>query len=409
MARLITNGAEGRDADGTNTNQIDGFLTGGVVPTYETTIVRSGSRSMKCGSGAGNATSIWRLGFQGYVANTTFYMRGYIRVDALPASTVRVMDWGGGATFSARLTSTGILQFWNDSAGTQIGSNSVQTIAINNWYRIEIQVICGATQITGGELRLDSTTIASVTGLTLGAAGNQNAGWNDAPGANKNLYVDDCAVNDNTGSAQNSWCGEGSTVLLVPTSDNAGGTGWTLGTGTALGGNGFAAEDNQPPVGVADLAAGSDPKQIRNAANSANTNYDANMQTYASAGINPFDTISVVVPVVMTAAPVVTSAKQGTVGIVSNPTIANVALAAGGTAGAFWSGAAGDTYPVGWKLSLGTATYSPALTLSTSPVMRITQVTASTRIAVVCFMGIMVDYVPSQAPYRNPMPKLLAQ
>jgi hypothetical protein len=40
---------------------------------------------------------------------------------------------------------------------------------------------------------------------------------------------------------------------------------------------------------------------------------------------------------------------------------------------------------------------APSVTLGTAPVMRITQVTASTRIAVVCAMFIYVDYTPAVA------------
>ncbi len=119
------------------------------------------------------------------------------------------------------------------------------------------------------------------------------------------------------------------------------------------------------------------------------------MTTYTAAGIKATDIVNVVVPVVSTGAPVTTSAKQGTVGVVSNPTIANVALSSTGTAGAFWQGNAAGAWPTGWKWSVGTAAYSPAVTLGTAPVMRLTQVTSSTRIALADAMGIYVDYTPA--------------
>jgi hypothetical protein len=119
------------------------------------------------------------------------------------------------------------------------------------------------------------------------------------------------------------------------------------------------------------------------------------MTTYTAAGAGAGATVNAVLPVVATAAPVTTSSKAGTVGVVSNPAITNVSLGATGTAGAFWSGLAGGTYGAGWKWSLGTMTQAPTVTLGTAPVMRITQVTSSTRIAVVCFMGIYVDFTPA--------------
>jgi hypothetical protein len=151
--------------------------------------------------------------------------------------------------------------------------------------------------------------------------------------------------------------------------------------------------NNTPPVGIVDLGgSGADNGQLRNAAASANSSYDATMSTYTAAGVPSRAAINVVVPWTATAAPVVTSAKAGTVGVVSNPAITNIALAAGGTAGAFWSGVAAGTYPTGWKWSSGTSTSTPTVTLGTAPVMRITQVTSSTQVAIVCFMGLYVDY-----------------
>jgi hypothetical protein len=92
-----------------------------------------------------------------------------------------------------------------------------------------------------------------------------------------------------------------------------------------------------------------------------------------------------------------TSAKVGQVGVVSNPAIAVINLTA--NSGQFWSGTAAGTYPTGWKWSHGTVTYAPSVTLGTAPVMRVTQVTSSTRIAMACFMGIYVDYTPAVSSF----------
>jgi hypothetical protein len=149
-----------------------------------------------------------------------------------------------------------------------------------------------------------------------------------------------------------------------------------------------------PPDSAADLTVHADAMQIRNATSNANVNYDATMTTYTAAGIAASDIVTVIVPMIATGAPVTTSAKAGTVGVVSNPAIANIALGAGGTSGAFWSGVTMGTYPTGNKWSFGTTTYSPSVTLGTAPVMRVTQVTSSTRIAIVTEMGMYVEYAP---------------
>jgi hypothetical protein len=49
-------------------------------------------------------------------------------------------------------------------------------------------------------------------------------------------------------------------------------------------------------------------------------------------------------------------------------------------------------------------TEAPTVTLGTAPVMRITNSTASTRIADVCFMGIYVDYTAAVVAAATTVP-----
>jgi len=398
MARLVTLGYETQApvSSVVGPENPNGVGTAGIL-TRDTTVQRSGSACLKCDSGSPNGPTYAPI--FNVTASKTFYVRVYLRFGTLPSVTVPVL--GGlppsSMGVSAQLTSTGKLRLINNVTSAQIGSDSSATIAINTYYRIELNIVTNAsTQITSGELRLDGATVASFSGLTISSAiPTIYVGWVDTPGTNNVFcYVDDVAVNDSTGTANNTWCGAGAVVLLLPTADNAVGTNWTRGNGTVIsGGNGFQSVDNTPPVGIADLGgAGADTGQLRNAGSNANSNYDATMQTYTAAGVPSGATINAVIPWVWTGAPVVTSAKLGTVGVVSNPAITNVNLAAGGTAGAFWSGVAAGTFPTGWKPSSGTITENPSVTLGTAPVMRITQVTSSTRIAIVCFMGIYVDF-----------------
>jgi len=249
-------------------------------------------------------------------------------------------------------------------------------------------------------IAVDGVSGAAATASPTGTV--YQVGADSVGPAGTDIYIDDIIIDD-TGFLSPS-----KVAMLVPTADSAIGTGWTLGSGgtTSL----FGGVDNIPPTAVADAGT---TAQIRNATSNANVNYDATMTTYAAAGIAAGDTILAVQPVISTAAPVTTSAKLGTVGVASNPTIANIALGAGGTAGAFWSGVAGGTWPTGWKGSFGTLTTSPSVTLGTAPVMRVTQVTASTRIAMVALMGINVAWTPAaaaaaQLPHVSPYPQILA-
>jgi len=253
----------------------------------------------------------------------------------------------------------------------------------------------GTGAIDAAELLIDGISIGSASSLTLTDTFPTvcSIGGGSVSGAaitSSDHYFDDFAFNDSTGGNQNTWPGNGRVVLLLPISDNARTAGWVGGAGGTT--NLWDALNNTPPLGVADT--GTNTSQIRDATAEASASYDANLSTYASAGITGDNQINCVIPIVATAAPVTTSAKQGLIGMASNPAITTVALGPAGTSGAFWSGVAANTYPTGWKWSLGTTTYSPAVTLTSSPVARITQVTSSTRIADVCFLGLYVDFTP---------------
>ncbi len=390
MARQLIAGFE------TGSLTSDGTVTGS--PSLESSIVRSGAFSVKIDPASG-ATERWLSSEPGFAPG---WVRFYIRVTALPVGSLTprgIFGRSAAGAFYLLLKSDGTLRFDYDFA--TIGTSTTALTDTTRWYRVELRVSTGTSVPV---LRIDGTD--EVTG-TIGGTPNSQPdyiGCSDTVADTYTAYFDDI-VWDNA-----DFPGAGAVVMLKPTADSAGGTGWRLGTNAALGGNGFAAVDNTPPVGVADLAVGSDPKQIRNATSNANDSFDATMTTYSAAGVPAGATVNAVQPIIWTAAPVTTSAKQGTVGVVSNPAITNVALESGGT---FYSGVNAGTWPTGWKQSHGTMTAGPSVTLGTAPVMRITQVTSSTRIAMVCFMGIYVDYTPAVAgatvPWRNPMTQLLAQ
>jgi hypothetical protein len=404
MARLWTAGAETRSGTSAVAG-LDMLLGGSVAPAYDTGTVRSGAVSWKCQGTVSLSSSVQQTITQ--AVGTTYYVRAYVNFSVLPdpsAAQTPILGQAGRWTVSHKKADNKLYLQYNL---VDIGSPSA-AITTGVWYMLELAWRVGTGALDYAEFKLDGTSIASETNSSRvdTAGSNVQAGFLLASNTGV-VFVDDIAINDDTGGSQNSWPGDGKVVLLVPTSDNARSAGWVGGAGgtTSL----FAAVDNTPPVGVADT--GTNTSQIRNATAEANTNYDANMTTYTAAGVGASDTVNVVVPLISTAAPVVTSSKQGTVGVASNPAITNIALGAGGVAGAFWSGVAAGTYPTGWKASFGTTTYAPSVTLGTAPVMRVTQVTSSTRIADVCFMGMYVDYTPAAAPpdAHGPAPRVANQ
>lgn len=406
MARLITSGYELREGVTGTATSPDGLSNGAL----ETTTVRSGSASRKWSGAGSQSPGQWTL--TAVTAGVDCFARTYVYVPTggLPLAGQAVVALGSSGTPLAaiRVEADGTLTLWAfTGAWTQQGSAS-SPITLDSWEnRVELKLNLGAGSVDSVDARLNGVSFASATGLAISdaqiaiaavgaATTTANGGSNTAPGsAAFALYTDDVAVNDGSGAAQNTWPGSGKVALLRPTADSAVGAGWTLGNTTATGGNAWSRLDDAPPNSETDLTVAADADQIRNATSNANSSYDATMTTYTAAGVGAGATVNVVVPIVATGAPVVTSAKAGTVGVVSNPAITNVSLSAGGTSGAFWSGATIGTYPTGNKWSFGTTTYAPSVTLATAPVMRVTQVTASTRIAIVTEMGIYVDYTPA--------------
>jgi hypothetical protein len=408
MARLFQAGAEINAGAGTVAQNAgpDGTITGTV--TRDTSVFNAGGgvASWKCDSTASNLAANVAIASSAFVDGVTYYFRAYmncasltgnqfgttiIRLGALAGSGPSILFYGAAATHPGALAV--------NIAGTGLAAFS-PSVADGNWHLVELQGVATATgNWTFAQLRVDGTVIDSVTHTQAYSGTGAIFGWTVTPTASQVINFDDVVLNDSTGAANNTYPGAGAVVLLKPTADSAVGTGWVTGAGgsTSL----FDAVNGTPPEGVADT--GTATSQIRNATSNA-TSYDATMTTYSAAGVSAGATVNAVLPVTATAAPVTTSAKQGTVGVVSNPTITNVALNATGTAGAFWAGLAAGTYGAGWKWSLGTMTEAPTVTLGTAPVMRITNSTASTRIADVCFMGIYVDYTPAVVAAATTVP-----
>ncbi len=408
MARLWMSGAEIDAGSASALGAIipDGKRVATATVSRDTVVFRSGVASFKFDSGAGGTPYVQAP--VTYVDGVSYWVRAYCRATAAPS--------GAAPIICMSVSSVDPRVRFRTDGGVELLSNNVAqgspsaSIADSNWHRVELGTTTAATgNWSASELLVDGVSIATWSGTQARSASpvGPDFGWVVTPGAGNILNMDDLAINDSTGSVNNSYPGAGAVLLLKPTADSAVGTGWVLGNNTAISSNGFGSVDNTPPLGIADLGgAGADTGQIRNATSAASSNYDATMTTYTAAGVGASDTLNAIVAWVATAAPASTAAKVGTVGIVSNPAVANISLAAAGTSGAFWSGTLGGTYGSGWKWSPGTMTEQPSVTLGTAPVMRVTQTTASTRIAVVCGMFIYVDYTPVVAAVAARIPNV---
>jgi hypothetical protein len=385
--------------DGTTTGAERGHTAadgvGGVGNvTYVTTNQRSGSRAFQVDSTGSNSVAYLSTtnGWTGAL-DTTYSSRGAHRLGALPTTTVPIAVFAtlaGAAIISARLTSAGKLQLWNET-GTpaQIGSDSVATLTTGQYYTIQLRVRTptGGGAASTAELVLDGTVVATTTVANLGTAvaGQAYWGWFQAPGASKTMLLDDIAVNNSTGGNETGYPNkDGKVVEAVPIGDSAIGN-WTGGAGGVT--NLWQAVDNVPPAGLGS-ASETDTSQIKNSTNSA-VGYTANLTTYSTLGLVTGDVVTLVQSIAISSQEVTTGTRTGTQQLTSNPVVAATAMNFNE------GGVAAGTYLTGWAHDRGTITYSPSVTLGSSPMMRCIKTDTGTRADDICYMGLLVEYVPA--------------
>lgn len=346
--------------------------------SFETTIVRSGTTSLKILPASGSSVSNVAVG----PSTSSKYTRFYLRVTVLPTVTARHI-YGSGlpGNVGLFLGTDGSLQLITSDSAVVAVSSTLLTNS-STWYRVEF-LSDYSVSVTGSDtvLKVDGVSSLALSTVTGGAYSMGTIiGCLDSLSGTYTAYVDDFAQ-DNA-----NFPGPGAGLLSLPVSDNARG-GWTAGAGGTT--NLFDAVNNKPPVGVA-AASATNTSQIKSATNSATDNCDLNMQSYTTIGIPAGSTINGVVLVVATGEEIATGLKNGAIKIVSNPaqSVEDSTLVFGGDAGAQ------GTYPTLWNVYTGSAQSGAGVTLGTSPVARIGKRTATTRIVSCCYIGMNVDYTP---------------
>lgn len=233
--QTITVGMEWR----TNTNN---------SPGIETTIVRSGAAAVRFNGTATLENFIHIVAS----AQGVRYYRAYIYLVAAPSIDglkFYTVNNASNEKIGFRVNSNRTLEFHNEEDFTQIGSDS-SAISLDTWYRLELKIDSTTLASTAVEARLyaasDETTLLWNPSATVDLAADPNR-WRIGQSVSNSTFdmvMDDLAVNDNSGSFQNSWCGEGSLIILRP---NAAGDSaqWTRG-GTDSGANWSQTEEVTP-------------------------------------------------------------------------------------------------------------------------------------------------------------------
>lgn len=243
MARLYTCGFELQ----TITAGVEFDSTSG-VPVISTTTVRSGAASFRA-----QGTSISKFATHQYIAAGTatdrffrFYLRIATSSSINSAAIALFRDATNGNGASIRLNTNNTLQLWDEQAAAQRGSDSA-ALSTNTWYRVELQYN-----------RAAGTSNAYIDGVQF-ATGNQTANlsmdtirWGMIDTATCDLFYDDIAVNDSSGSNQTGLPGAGNVIRLTP--DSAGdANAWLKTAGGAGDTNNFNLVDETTPNDATDF------------------------------------------------------------------------------------------------------------------------------------------------------------
>lgn len=189
--------------------------------------------------------------FLGSDSDTEVYIRFYLNI----TTSYNTNEWLFAFTSSAntiraglKLTTSDKLQLFN--ATTQVGSDSA-TLSKNTWYRVEMYYNSnngvGSDVITA---RIDEVDFATSSTQTLDTVNRIRLGNFNGTGRTFEFYVDDVAINNSTGSIQNSWLGSGRIIHLKPTAAGDANA-WLVGPNTDT----FADIDEENPNDLTDYLA----------------------------------------------------------------------------------------------------------------------------------------------------------
>ncbi len=244
MARLFSSGFELNTVN----NHVEwdqGFDSTG---TIQSSVVLSGTYALQIN----NLQSTLSQGLDHqFTINTggagPYFFRVYFRIDTLPTAQNMIL---GDAQGNSWITIDNLGKLRLFKSASIIGSPS-SALSTGIWYRIEVQYDSsggGGAQILNA--KIDGTQFAGSSTLSnMGNIAEFEIGGNLLNEAQTigNWYFDDIAINDNTGSFQNSYPGSGKIIHLKP---NAAGdiNGYLVQVGgTAGSSNNFTRVNEVPP------------------------------------------------------------------------------------------------------------------------------------------------------------------
>lgn len=263
------------------------FTAGNDTPVLQGTTVRTGLKALQITALTSATPRYLRFQFSTTNLNVLF-TRIYFRVDTLPTAENRILvlnDSGTTATPVVYLTvdSGGLIRLYDEDG--QIGSAS-SALSTSTWYRIEIKLdrsAASGSHICEG--KIDGITFATASNRAIGA-GVQifviggNLGATPETQTQANWFFDDVALNDNTGSFQTSYPGDGKVYEQRPNSPGDANQ-WADTANAAGTSNNYTLVDEDNPNDATDMV-------------QSGTLNDIDMYALQDSGIGAGDTVNVV-------------------------------------------------------------------------------------------------------------------
>lgn len=181
------------------------------------------------------------------------FARVYVYVITRPSANAPILalDDTAQAVGGLMMNTSGTVSAWAwNGAVTKFGAESA-VIATGTWTELEVEVTSTVSLSIGVTGRVNGTQFVSASNATT----NSGTAWTgqvcvgNAEGANSatsNIIFDDVAVNDNTGSNNNSWPGVGSEILYTASAAGDGNS-WLDNSGNAGTTNNYTLSNTVPP------------------------------------------------------------------------------------------------------------------------------------------------------------------
>lgn len=363
--------------------------------SYTTTHPRTGAYEIRCNPASGATAYVYTA-----TGNNGYWVHFGLYIAAMPSGADRTIAGTAKSGFSIVLTTTGYVEVWYSDG---LLGTSATALSTGKWYWVGINTNAVTAQPI---VQVDGQDFVSGT---KGGYGIQNFGASVADAATLDIYIDDI-ICDNAG-----FLAPSRVALLLPISDNARATLWTGGAGgtTSL----YDAVNNCPPIGT---ATETNLTQIEHAGGGGGGDaYNANMTTYATAGVGTSDTIIALQGLIVWGEDAATGTKLLSYGGFNNPDWtgeASIDVSTGHGSGAVGTYGTGTDYWNERRSAIKTTglVIGTDITLDNSPMMSVWRPETASRVASVCFMGMLVAWTPYVAPPSIPpklniYPQILAQ